>query len=120
MLIGTDLLGSDGPFDLPLIVLLGLTEHGEQDDSPLRGAPIRYPDRDFAKPDSQLPNLSFKVIRPRPAQTLPFLREESGDLVHSLEVAITKAVQPVTNLCFEFEVIEFPHVHPLFMLRRRP
>jgi hypothetical protein len=56
------LLRADGPVDLPLLVLAGLAEHGQQHDSPIRSTPVRNPGRNIPEPQAQLPHWSFQVV----------------------------------------------------------
>lgn len=88
------LLRADGPVDLPLLVLPGLAEHGQQHDSPIRSTPVRDPGRNIAKPDPQLPHGSFQVVRPRAAEFAALLREQPADLIGALVVAVAEAVEP--------------------------
>jgi hypothetical protein len=55
-------LRADRPVNLPLVVLPGLAEHGEEHDLPIRSTPVRSPGCNIAKPDPQLPDRPLKVI----------------------------------------------------------
>jgi hypothetical protein len=57
-----DLLSADGTVDLPLVVLAGLSKHGQQHNRPVGRTPIRYPDGGLGKPEPQFPDLAFKVL----------------------------------------------------------
>jgi hypothetical protein len=52
----------DRPVDLPLIMLAGLAEHGQQHDHTVGPAPIRYPDGHLVKPDAEFPHRALQVI----------------------------------------------------------
>jgi hypothetical protein len=56
------LLRADSSVDLPLLVLAGFPEHGQQHDPPIRSTPVRYPGRNITKPQTQFPHRSFQVI----------------------------------------------------------
>jgi len=58
----------DRSVDLPLVMLFGLPEYGQEHDRPLRSTPVRDPGRNIAQPDPQLPDRSLQVIGPRAAQ----------------------------------------------------
>jgi hypothetical protein len=58
----TELLRPDRPVDLPLIMLAGLAEHGQQHDHAVGPAPIRYPDGQLVKPDAEFPHRAHQVI----------------------------------------------------------
>jgi hypothetical protein len=58
-----DLLGPDSAIDLPLVVLAGLAEHGQEHDRPVGRTPVRYPDGGPGKPEPQFPDLAFEVLR---------------------------------------------------------
>jgi hypothetical protein len=45
------LLHPDSAVNLPLVVLPGLAENGEEDELPVRSTPVRYPHGNIAKPD---------------------------------------------------------------------
>jgi hypothetical protein len=55
-------LSPDRPVNLPLVVLPGLAERREEHDRPTWSTPARYPGRNIAKPDPQLPYRPLKVI----------------------------------------------------------
>jgi hypothetical protein len=102
------LLRADGPVDLPLLVLAGLTERGQQHDSPIRGTPVRYPGRDIAKPDPQLPDGAFQVVRPGAAEFAALLGEQPADLVDALVIAVAEGVEPVADLRLQLEAVQLP------------
>ena len=56
------LLRANRSFDLPLLMLTGLPEHGQQHDPPIRSTPVRDPGRNIPKPEPQLPHGSFQVV----------------------------------------------------------
>jgi hypothetical protein len=56
------LLRADGPVDLPLLMLTGLAEHGQQHDPPISSTPVRDPGRNVSKPEPQLPYGPFQVV----------------------------------------------------------
>jgi hypothetical protein len=62
------LLCSDGPVDLPVVVLLGLPEHRQQHDPSISSTPVGDPRRNITQPDPQFPDRAFQVIRPWPAE----------------------------------------------------
>lgn len=99
----------DRPVDLPLAMLPGLPEHGQQHDRPLSSTPVRDPGCNITQPDPQLPHRSLQVIRPQAAQLGPFLGEQAAFLVDSFEVAVAEATQPVADLRFELEVVQAPY-----------
>ena len=47
-------LRPDRPVDLPLVMLPGLAEHGEEHDLPIRSTPVRYPRCNIAKQGSRM------------------------------------------------------------------
>jgi hypothetical protein len=85
----TGLLRADGPVDLPLLVLPGLAEHGQQHDPPIRSTPVRDPGRNIPEPQPQLPHGSFQVIRPRAAEFAALLCEQPADLIESLSLSLS-------------------------------
>jgi hypothetical protein len=101
-----EFLGADCPVDLPLLVLAGLPEGRQQDDSPIRSTPVRYPGRNLAKPDPEFPDGPFQVIRPRPAQFGAPYGEQAADLIDAFVVAVAEAVQPVADLWLQLEAIQ--------------
>jgi len=56
------LLRADGPVDLPLLMLAGLAEHGQQHDPPISSTPVRDPGRNIAKTKPKLPDRPFQVV----------------------------------------------------------
>lgn len=99
------LLRADRAINLPLVMLPDLAEHGEEDDFPIRSTPVSYPGSNITKPYPQLPNCSIKMVGPRSAQFGTPLCEHPADLIDSLELALGKAIQPVTDFRFELKVI---------------
>src|SRR6266566_227169 len=97
------------PVDLPLIVLPGLAEHGQEHDHPLSSTPVRDPGRNVTQADPQFPDRSFQVIGPRAAEFGAFLGEHAAYLIDPLEVDVAEAVQPVTDFGLELEVIQAPY-----------
>jgi hypothetical protein len=103
------LLRSDGPVNLPLVVLLSFPEHSQQHDPSISSTPVGDPRRNIAQPDPQLPDWSFKVIRPWAAEFAALLREHAAYFIDALEIAVVEAVEPVTDFRFEFEVAQMPY-----------
>ena len=100
------LLRADRSFDLPLLMLTGLPEHGQQHDPPIRSTPVRYPRRNIGKPDPQFPDLPFQMIRPRAAKLRLSLGKQPAHLIHALVVAVAEVVQPVQDLRLQLEAIK--------------
>jgi hypothetical protein len=57
-----ELLSPHRAVDLALIVLPGLPEHGQEHDDPIGSTPVRYPGRNLAKPNPQLPDSALQVV----------------------------------------------------------
>ena len=74
------LLCPDSPVDLPVVMLPGLPEHGQQHDRPLSRTSVRDPGRNITQPDPQFSDRSVLVIRPRAAEFGAFLGEHAADL----------------------------------------
>jgi hypothetical protein len=85
-------LRPDCPVDLPLVVLPGLPEYGQQYDPSISSTPVRDPRRNITQPDPQLPDLSFQVVRPGAAQFRTLLGKHPAYFVDPLEVVIAEAV----------------------------
>ena len=86
-------------------MLAGLPKHGQQHDPPIRSTPVRYPCRNIGKPDPQLPNLPFQMIRPRAAELRSPLGEQPAHLIDAFVVTVAEVVQPVPNLSLQLEAI---------------
>jgi hypothetical protein len=99
------LLGADSPVDLPLVVLTGLVEHGQHYDRAIWSAPIRYPDRHPSKPKPQFPNLAFKVIGPRAAESGALLCQHPSDFIDPLVVRVTETVQPFADFGLQLKPV---------------
>ena len=52
----------------------------------------------------------FQVIRPWPAEFAALLGEHAAYLVHTLEIAVAEAIQPVADFRFQLEVIQGPYL----------
>jgi hypothetical protein len=102
------LLRSDGPVDLPLVMLLGLAERCQQHDPSISSTPVGDPRRNITQPDPQLPDWPFQVVRPWAAEFAALLGEHPAYLVDALEIAGAKTVQPVADFRFELEVVRAP------------
>jgi hypothetical protein len=74
-----------------------LPEHCQQHDNPIRFTPVGYPRRDISKPDPQLPDRPFQMIRPRTAELAALLGQQAAHLVDAFEVAVAETVQPATD-----------------------
>ena len=99
------LLCPDRPVDLPLVMLPGLPEYGQEHDLPISSTPVGDPGRNITEPDPQFPDLSLQVIGPRATEFGSFPGENAAYLVDSLEVAIAEAIQPVADFRLELEII---------------
>jgi hypothetical protein len=101
----------DCPVDLPLVVLPGLAEHGQEHDPPISRTPVRDPGRNITKTDPQLPDprplLPGDQTKGRPVPAL--LGDHPAHFVDALEVVITEAIQPVADLWFELKVMQAPY-----------
>ena len=109
MITFAHLLCPNRPVDLPLVMLFGLPEHCQQHDPSISSTPVGDPRCNITKPDPKLPNWSFKVIGPRATKFAPLLGEHAAHFVGTLEIAVAKAVEPVANLRFQFEVVQAPY-----------
>lgn len=69
---------------------------------------MRYPGRDIAKPDTQLPHRSVQVVRPGSAKLGAFLSHQAAHLVYSLVVAAAEAVEPVADFRLQLKAVQFP------------
>jgi hypothetical protein len=100
------LLRAYRPVDLPLIVLAGLAEHGQQHNPPIRSTPVGEAGRNIAEPDPQFPDRPVQVVRPRAAKFGALLGKQAADLIDTLIVAVAEAVQLVADLRLELEPVE--------------
>jgi hypothetical protein len=105
----TCLLCPDRSVDLPLVMLLGFPEYGQEHDRPLRSTPVRDPGRNIAQPDPQLPDWPLQVIGLWAAQLGALFGEHAAYFVDPLEVTVAEAVQPFADLRFELEVVQAPY-----------